>query len=125
MRKALLMFAVLSALSVSASADELAVPEPAAPENSAPAFALPTKGMKMAAVQQQYGEPVKKHPAAGGGSRKQPPIRRWDYSGFSVFFEHSHVVDVVTPAAPAPVQNTLGLENASPMTEAPAEPPAP
>ena len=58
---------------------------------------VPHKGQTMSQVVKQFGEPQVKHPAVGGGSPKQPPITRWDYNGFSVFFEHSHVVDSVVP----------------------------
>jgi hypothetical protein len=33
---------------------------------------------------------VEKHPTVG-----QPPITRWDYAGFSVFFEHDRVIHAV------------------------------
>jgi hypothetical protein len=63
---------------------------------SAPASA-PRKGLTMSQVVKQFGEPQTKHAAVGGGSAHQPPITRWDYNGFSVFFEHEHVVDSVVP----------------------------
>ena len=31
-----------------------------------------------------------RHPTVG-----QPPITRWDYNGFAVFFEHDRVIDAV------------------------------
>lgn len=71
--------------------------------------ALPAKGMSMAAVSRAFGSPARRHPAAGGDSPRHPPITRWDYAGFSVFFEHDHVVDVVMPQAPAPIARRDGL----------------
>jgi len=41
-------------------------------------------------VEAQYGAPTERHSAIGN-----PPITRWDYPGFSVFFEHQHVVHSV------------------------------
>ena len=29
----------------------------------------------------------------------KPPITRWDYDGFSVYFEHQHVIHAVATAA--------------------------
>lgn len=70
----------------------------------------PVKGSTMQAVIKQYGAPSKKHKAVGGGSKAQPPITRWDYPGFSVFFEYDHVVDAVVPGAPPALQRTEELK---------------
>ena len=51
---------------------------------------MPTHGDKQAQVIQQFGEPSKRHASVG-----QPPISRWDYPGFSVYFEQSTVVNSV------------------------------
>ncbi len=53
-------------------------------------IARPSRGMRMTAVQRQFGEPTTRHPTVG-----QPPITRWDYPGFSVFFERDRVIDAV------------------------------
>jgi hypothetical protein len=50
----------------------------------------PGRGQSMDAVQARYGQPVNRHAAVG-----QPPITRWDYADFSVFFEHNLVVHAV------------------------------
>jgi hypothetical protein len=57
---------------------------------SAPAIDAPRNGITMAQVRQQYGSPVTEHPAVG-----EPPITRWDYDGYSVFFEHDLVLHSV------------------------------
>jgi len=63
----------------------------------------PKRGLTMADVEKHFGAPATRHPAVGGGSPHRPPITRWDYSGFSVFFESDRVIDsVVTGAATAP-----------------------
>jgi hypothetical protein len=73
----------------------------------------PKRGLTMDEVEKHFGAPVTRHPAAGGDSPHHPPITRWDYSGFSVFFEHDRVIDsVVTGGDTAPAA-------------APADPPAP
>jgi hypothetical protein len=86
-------------------ADVLKLPAPA-PATATASAALPIRGESQRTVLSRYGEPAKRHAAVGGGSAAQPPITRWDYAGFSVFFENSHVVDAVVPGAPAPLFNT-------------------
>ena len=74
--------------------------------------ALPARGQSMSQVEAAYGAPDRKHaPVAGPNSRKHnPPITRWDYAGFSVYFEYNHVVDAVAAKSrpeeigPKPVQ---------------------
>jgi hypothetical protein len=46
-------------------------------------------------VEKHFGAPSNRHPAVGGSSAHQPPITRWDYNGFSVFFERDRVIDAV------------------------------
>ena len=50
----------------------------------------PKRGSTMTDVEKRFGTPVEKHPTVG-----QPPITRWDYTGFSVFFEHDRVIHAV------------------------------
>jgi len=62
---------------------------------------LPKRGSSMAEVESHLGVPARKHAAVGGGSASTPPITRWDYPGFSVYFENRHVVNaVVSKASP-------------------------
>jgi len=56
---------------------------------------LPKRGSSMAAVETAFGVPVRKFAAVGGGSHSTPPITRWQYETFSVYFENDHVVDAV------------------------------
>ncbi len=57
----------------------------------------PSRGSTMSAVESRYGEPTSRHAAVG-----QPPITRWDYPQFSVYFEHDRVLHaVLVRAAPA------------------------
>jgi hypothetical protein len=79
----------------SAFADELQVP---ATKASPATGATPTSGMSMESVEAKYGAPSKRVPAVGGASAQQPPITRWEYPGFVVFFENNHVIHtVITP----------------------------
>jgi hypothetical protein len=50
----------------------------------------PDRGMSMSSVEQRFGAPASKHPTVG-----QPPITRWDYPGFAVFFEKDRVIHAV------------------------------
>jgi hypothetical protein len=79
----------LPALAQEPAGDTLAVP---AAESTTPAAAeRPTRGMRMSQVEARYGAPATRHSAVGS-----PPITRWDYPGFVVFFEQDFVVHAVT-----------------------------
>lgn len=71
---------------------------------------LPPRGMLMRVVRQRYGTPLKKYPPVGGYSPVRPPITRWDYDDFSVFFEHHIVIDTVVPHHPPPIYHVNQLE---------------
>ena len=63
---------------------------------------LPQRGMTMAQVEQRYGAPVDKLPTAGGDAPRHPPINRWRYNGYTVYFERSRVIHSVVDAAAQP-----------------------
>jgi hypothetical protein len=50
----------------------------------------PARGMTMEQVATKFGTPVTKVPAVG-----KPPISRWEYPGFVVYFEADHVIHSV------------------------------
>jgi hypothetical protein len=52
--------------------------------------ATPARGMTMNQVATKFGTPVNKVPAVG-----KPPISRWEYPGFVVYFESEHVIHSV------------------------------
>ena len=54
----------------------------------------PARGALMKSVEKQFGAPANRHPTVG-----KPPITRWDYPGFSVFFEGDRVIDTVATAS--------------------------
>jgi hypothetical protein len=65
--------------------------------NPAAAGDRPNRGSSMATVQGRFGEPTSRHATVG-----QPPITRWDYPQFSVYFEHDRVLhSVLVSSAPA------------------------
>ena len=63
---------------------------------------VPHRGMTMAQVEQAYGAPVDKLPTAGGDAPRHPPINRWRYNGFTVYFERNRVIHSVVDAASQP-----------------------
>ena len=56
---------------------------------------LPRRGLTMAQVERQYGAPVRKLQTRGGDSTKHPPINRWEYASYIVYFERNHVIHSV------------------------------
>ena len=50
----------------------------------------PSRGMTMDQVASKFGAPANKVPAVG-----KPPISRWEYPGFVVYFEANHVIHSV------------------------------
>ena len=79
---------MLLALAGAARADTLLIDGVESDAQSA--STRPRSGMSMTAVESTYGAPAQKHATVG-----QPPITRWDYSNFSVYFEHEHVIHAV------------------------------
>ena len=61
------------------------------------AFTLPARGSSMTQVQSKFGIPAQKlAPISGPNSRKyNPPITRWVYGNFTVYFEHDKVITSV------------------------------
>jgi hypothetical protein len=86
-RSCILLLSALSALGV-ARADTLIME--GIDQARVTAAERPVRGMTMATVAAKWGEPAGKDAAVG-----QPPITRWDYGSFVVFFEYDHVIDAV------------------------------
>ena len=55
----------------------------------------PRSGMSMTQVESSYGSPSQRHAAVGGSTAEHPPITRWDYPSFSVYFENDRVIHAV------------------------------
>ncbi|HAV89396.1 phosphodiesterase [Stutzerimonas balearica] len=58
-------------------------------------LALPSRGASKGAVLERFGLPDNEHSPVG-----QPPITRWDYRIFSVYFEGDRVIDSVIDHRP-------------------------
>lgn len=76
----------------SVQADVLKMPEtpPAQREAEGLMVNLPAKGMSMAQVERDFGAPNQKMAPVG-----DPPISRWVYEGYTVYFEHKYVIHSV------------------------------
>ncbi|MEJ2612399.1 MAG: hypothetical protein P8179_20635 [Candidatus Thiodiazotropha sp.] len=61
-----------------------------APINSEEGMLRPTRNMTMEQVSQRFGQPQTSYPSVG-----EPPITRWDYGDYSVYFEYNHVLTSV------------------------------
>lgn len=86
MRSAPWIVSTLVALGMSAvHADELTMPASAASSAD-----HPSRGMTMEKVEAAYGAPASREAAVG-----QPPITRWEYPGYVVYFENNIVLHTV------------------------------
>jgi hypothetical protein len=56
---------------------------------------VPTRGMSMDQVRARFGEPASMAAPVGGDRPQHPPITRWNYADFTVYFERSLVIDSV------------------------------
>jgi hypothetical protein len=88
MGKTLGLALLLGSLAGAAQAETLIVNDQVTVRESA--VATPGRGLTMAQVEKKFGAPAERHAAVG-----KPPITRWDYPGFSVFFEHQWVIHSV------------------------------
>lgn len=58
--------------------------------SSGSADTRPTRGMTQTSVQSKFGSPVDVRAPVG-----EPPITRWEYKDFVVFFEYDRVIHAV------------------------------
>ncbi|CAD5108816.1 phosphodiesterase [Zestomonas carbonaria] len=83
--RALLLFALLAPTSL--WADTLTIP---VGQQGAAHIPLPVRGDSQQAVLERFGLADQEHRPVG-----QPPITRWDYRDFSVYFESGRVINSV------------------------------
>jgi len=77
---------ITTASSMTAAADVLLIEE----VERAKAMQLPGNGLNQQQVAQAWGEPLQRHAAVG-----DPPITRWRYDSYSVYFEYDRVISAV------------------------------
>ena len=88
MNRSLVLLACLLAPAGAAVAETLVVNDQVQMRDSA--VERPNRGATMKAVEDKFGQPSERHATVG-----QPPITRWDYPHFSVFFEKDRVIHAV------------------------------
>ena len=71
----------------------------------------PRRGLTMAQVERMYGAPSSKLPTAGGDTALHPPINRWVYPNYIVYFERNHVINSVAQRA---TPSEIGVKNTPP-----------
>ena len=59
-------------------------------DNSADGMDMPRRGLTMATVEERYGAPTRVLAAVG-----DPPITRWVYPEYTVYFEYERVIEPV------------------------------
>jgi len=95
MRLSLVSVVVLLASSSMAAADVVQMPadgqaESAAAENQTTQMSMPVRGMHARDVESNFGAPLERIPPVG-----EPPISRWVYPDYTVYFEHQYVIHSV------------------------------
>lgn len=60
------------------------------PKNNASGLERPATGMPMSQVARRFGEPLQQRESVG-----DPPITRWLYDRYTVYFEHDRVINTV------------------------------
>jgi hypothetical protein len=80
------LVALLCAAWGTAGADTLQMDGAVAPAQDG----RPTRGMTQASVESKYGEPASVKAPVG-----DPPITRWEYTEFVVYFEYDKVIHAV------------------------------
>jgi hypothetical protein len=63
------------------------------------AIRTPERGLSMSQVEKRFGAPQAKLPPAGGDAPRHPTINRWQYNGYTVYFERNIVIHSVRDGA--------------------------
>lgn len=82
-----LLFVFIFGLDTSARAEDIKIP---VGQQGLADLARPSRGDAKIDVLDRFGLADEEHPPVG-----QPPITRWDYRAFSVYFEGNRVIDSV------------------------------
>ena len=86
-----LLFVFTTALSGLVMADNMAIP--VGQQGADQSVARPKSGLSMDQVSNKFGSPSEKLPAVGN-----PPITRWIYDAYTVYFENDRVIHSVLNA---------------------------
>lgn len=90
----LLSLVLLAGGALNALADEVKIP---VGQQGSMEHILPHNGERKTKVLNHFGLPDKEYPKIG-----RPPITRWDYRDFSVYFEYDRVISSVLHHQPQP-----------------------
>lgn len=91
MKGSVLALVLIAAATATANADVLLLETiEAAPPNNPSGVVRPHRGTSMSQVRAQFGEPDTMMDAIG-----DPPITRWVYPAYTVYFEYEQVLDTV------------------------------
>lgn len=60
---------------------------------------MPARGLSMGQIEARHGSPTAKLAPVGGGHPLRPPITRWVYPAYIVYFERNKVIDAVAKRA--------------------------
>lgn len=83
--RTLTLIALACGIAGTASADTLKMDGMSSSDNARPA-----RGMTKGSVESKFGSPDSRKAPVG-----DPPITRWEYKNFVVFFEHDRVIHAV------------------------------
>lgn len=98
--KCLVASSALALMTVMAPAVQADVLNTGERTNQMRSTALPSRGQSMAQVEQRLGAPLSRLSPAGGDSNVHPVIHRWQYQGFTVYFERDRVLHSVMDTPP-------------------------
>ena len=87
MKNAIFLLCLSAGLSLPGFAQDLTIP---VGEQGISGLSMPAKGTAMTKVRSDFGDPSVAHPARG-----EPPITRWEYENFVVYFESETVIHSV------------------------------
>jgi len=88
LRYSLLLASCLSLSGLTVCAEEIKVP--VGEQGQSIQIKIPKKGMTQDRVKELFGEPLKMMAPVG-----EPPITRWEYEKFTVFFEYNITLHTV------------------------------
>ncbi len=77
-------------ISINATADTLQMPGESPQMGQSQEMEMPVRGMHKDQVRAKFGQPKEILPPVG-----DPPITRWVYDGYTVYFEYSYVIQSV------------------------------
>ncbi len=91
----ILIVCLITGISI-ASANQGTAPMTVSPETARPA-GMPARGSTMDQVKKAYGPPLQIIGPSGEVTKTHPPITRWVYKDYIVYFENDRVIHSARP----------------------------